>query len=146
MHHLIMKLKYIPIAVFALAANLIIAQPGGNAKERIEAQRIAFITQRLSLTPAEAEKFWPVYNAHRESLKAMRDDFERPDLQNLSDEEATRLIEKHLLQEQKRLDLKKQLITQLRGVLPARKIVMLHAAENAFNRELLRKAQEFRRQ
>jgi hypothetical protein len=123
------------------------AQPGAgdNAKMRIESQRIAFITQRLSLTPAEAEKFWPVYNAHRDAIRDLRDDFEKPDLPNLSEEEANRIIDRHIVQEQKRLDLKKQLIAQLRGVIPARKIVLLHVAENAFNRELLRKAQEFRR-
>lgn len=143
-----MKLKYWLIAISLMAGAISYAQPetGDNAKMRIESQRVAFITQRLSLTPQEAEKFWPVYNAHRESLKALRDDFERPDLPNLSDEEATRLIDKHLQQEQKRLDLKKNLLSQLRGILPPRKIVMLHVAENAFNRELLRKAQEFRRQ
>lgn len=143
-----MKLKYWFIAICLVTGSISYAQPetGDNVKMRIESQRIAFITQRLSLTPQEAEKFWPVYNAHRDALKALRDDFERPDLPNLSDEEATRLIDKHLQLEQQRLDLKKNLLSQLRNVLPPRKIVMLHAAENAFNRELLRKAQEFRRQ
>jgi hypothetical protein len=146
MKHLNMTTRYYLAAICLLILSIAHAQPGGDAKMRVESQRIAFITQRLSLTPAEAEKFWPVYNAHRDALKALRDDFERPDVDNLTDDEASKLIDRHLTQEQKRLDLKKQLISQLRGVLPARKIVMLHVTENAFNRELLRKAQEFRRQ
>jgi hypothetical protein len=48
--------------------------------------------------------------------------------------------------EQKRLDLKKNLTTRLKGILSPRKILLLHAAEMEFNRELLRKAQEFRKQ
>lgn len=141
-----MTIRLYLAALFLLILTASHAQPGGDARMRVESQRIAFITQRLSLTPAEAEKFWPVYNAHRDALKALRDDFERPNVDNLTDEEASKLIDRHLTQEQKRLDLKKQLIAQLRGVIPVRKIVMLHVAENAFNRELLRKAQEFRRQ
>ena len=31
-------------------------------REAVQAQKIAFITQETGLTPAEAEKFWPLYN------------------------------------------------------------------------------------
>jgi len=31
-------------------------------REAVQAQKIAFITQEVGLTPAEAEKFWPLYN------------------------------------------------------------------------------------
>ena len=55
-----MKLIYIPVIMLLVAVNVVTAQPG-QAKERIDAQRVAFITQRLSLTPTEAEKFWPVW-------------------------------------------------------------------------------------
>ncbi|MGV3761789.1 hypothetical protein [Parapedobacter sp.] len=38
--------------------------------ERIEAEKIAFITKELNLTPSEAQKFFPVYNQyHREIYK-----------------------------------------------------------------------------
>ena len=116
-----------------------------ESRERIEAQRVAFITQRLDLSPDEAAKFWPIYNQHKDALKDVRDDIERPDLMNISDSEANTIIEKHLQLEEKRLQLKRDLYTKLRVVLSPRKILMLHAAERDFNRELLRKAQELRR-
>ncbi|HNR27503.1 MAG TPA: hypothetical protein PKY83_03660 [Bacteroidales bacterium] len=31
-------------------------------REAVQSQKIAFITQEVGLTPAEAEKFWPLYN------------------------------------------------------------------------------------
>lgn len=41
-----------------------------NAKDRIQSEHIAYLTAELELTPAEAEKFWPVYNkAHREQME-----------------------------------------------------------------------------
>ena len=120
-------------------------QMGREARERIEAQRIAFITQELSLTPDEATRFWPLYNEYKDALRGMRDEFERPDLDNIADEEASAIIERHLQQEQKRLELKRNLLTRLKAVISPRKVLMLQKAEMEFNRELLRKAQEYRK-
>lgn len=147
-----MKYKLIITAVLiqCLPFIMIAQQPGQGplrkeSRDRIEAQRIAFITQKLSLSPDEAAKFWPVYNAHKEELKNMRDDIERPDMINLTDEEATIIIERHLEQEQKKLEMKKKLFSRLRTIIGPKKVLMLHAAEKEFNRELLRRANEFRK-
>src|SRR5687767_285682 len=85
-----------------------------ESRDRIEAQRIAFITQKLRLTPDESAKFWPVYNEYKDALKDMRDDIERPDLMNITDEEATITIERHLDLEEKRVELKRNLFMKLR--------------------------------
>ena len=140
---------YISFLLLFTTVLIAYAQPGPLTKEgreRIESQRIAFITQRLSLTPDEATRFWPLYNEYRDGLKDLRDDIERPDLQSISDEEANKIIDQHLQMEVKRTELKRNLLTRLRTAIPPRKILLLHAAERDFNRELLRKAQEFRRQ
>jgi hypothetical protein len=87
-----------------------------------------------------------VYNEYRDALKDMREDIERPDLENISDEEATKAIDQHLQMEQKRLDLKRNLTSRLKGIISPRQTLQLFAAERQFNRELLKKAQEFRKQ
>jgi hypothetical protein len=38
-------------------------------RERLELFSIQFITKKLDLTPAEAEKFWPVYNEQKEASR-----------------------------------------------------------------------------
>lgn len=38
-------------------------------RERLESFRIQFITKKLDLTPAEAEKFWPLYNEQKEASR-----------------------------------------------------------------------------
>ena len=38
-------------------------------RERLELFSIQFITKKLNLTPAEAEKFWPVYNEQKEASR-----------------------------------------------------------------------------
>ena len=42
---------------------------GGN---KIQALKIAFITQKLSLTSDEAQKFWPVYNKYNGEVQSLR--------------------------------------------------------------------------
>lgn len=38
-------------------------------REKLEFFRIQFITKKLDLTPAEAEKFWPVYNEQKDASR-----------------------------------------------------------------------------
>ena len=136
-----MTLWIIPVFGFAQRQG-----PGPISKEtreRIEAQRIGFITQKLNLSSEEATKFWPIYNDYKNSLKEMKDDFERPDLMSITDDEASAIIDRHFQQEQKRMDLQKNLVAQLRKVISPRKIILLQASEREFNRELLRKAGGF---
>ena len=131
------------IPFFAMAQEPGPGPMSKETRERIEAQRIGYITQKLDLSPEEAMKFWPIYNEYKNALKDMRDEMERPDLMTITDDEANAIIEKHLQQEQKRLELKKKLNNQLRNVISPRKVIMLYAAEMEFNRELLRKANAY---
>ena len=40
-----------------------------DQRERLELFSIQFITKKLDLTPAEAEKFWPLYNEQKEASR-----------------------------------------------------------------------------
>jgi len=42
--------------------------------EKFDAMRIAFITERLELTSAEAEKFWPVYNEYQKQKQGLSEE------------------------------------------------------------------------
>ena len=66
-------------------------QPG-ERREKMEAQKIAFITKQLELTPDEAKVFWPVYNEYdakrlelRKSFKN-REDFDKKVIEKLNNE------------------------------------------------------------
>ena len=63
--------KLIPILVLLISFSGF-AQRGAKMNERIKAQKTAFITERLSLTADEAEKFWPIYNEIETKKKALR--------------------------------------------------------------------------
>ena len=42
-------------------------------RERVRAEKVAFLTQEIDLTESEAQVFWPIYN---EIQKAQREGFE----------------------------------------------------------------------
>jgi len=114
-------------------------------KERIETQKVAFITDRLDLSVEEAEKFWPVYNNYKGSQKtkqkAWRDehDFTSDEITNMTDNEADEFAKAQMGHEQEMLDLRKGLITNMKGVISPQKILMLLEAEKDFRVELMRK-------
>ena len=55
--------KYLLI-LFVLLGCLPQIKAQEPAGEKIQALKIAFITQKLQLTPDEAQKFWPIYNQY----------------------------------------------------------------------------------
>ena len=114
----------------------------GKMQERIKAQKVAFITERLSLTPDEAQKFWPIYNAFEEKTNNSRKN-DLKDLRNamrkgnLSDSEAQTLLNKFMAFEDKMHEAKKQLVKDLGKAIPPQKIIALKSAEDAFNKKLM---------
>ncbi|HBC03582.1 MAG: sensor of ECF-type sigma factor [Aequorivita sp.] len=129
------------ILLFLLAAT-VQAQDGKH--EKIKAWKTAYITEKLSLTSSEAEKFWPIYNKFDEKFHELRkkertEIFKklRDGLENLTDAEANELIDKNLSIESSELELRKQMTAELRKVISPKKIISLKKAEDDFKRELL---------
>ncbi len=111
---------------------------------KIEAQKIAFITRILELTPEEAQKFWPLYNEYQAKEKELRPDFKKKRPKNITEKEANELIDSFFENEQKRLNLTKNYYNKFKMVLPATKVVKLHFAERRFKEELLKRIKERR--
>ena len=74
--------KYLLILIITLGSfSLVKAQEDDPVKsERIQALKTAFITQKLKLTPAEAQKFWPVYGQYQTDMKKILGDKSNPDV------------------------------------------------------------------
>lgn len=119
-------------------------------KGRIEAQKVAFITTRLDLSSAEAEKFWPVFNEYKNEQKAKQKawrnehDFEPGDIDKMTDAEAEEFARDQLNHEQEMLDLRKGLITNMKDIISPQKILMLLEAEKEFRMELMKRVSQGR--
>lgn len=60
-------------AVTLLFSVIAVAQESRAQRfERIEAEKIAFITKELNLTPSEAQKFFPVYNQYFKEISTLK--------------------------------------------------------------------------
>ncbi len=124
----------------------------GNQKgaklEKMEAQRIAFITQELNLTPEEAKAFWPVYNefeAKRNELKKTfrsASDLQKAEIEKLSEKEASQILDNQIIESQKLLDLRKEYHAKFKSVLPAVKVLQLYDAERAFQKMLIERLRQ----
>ena len=112
-------------------------------QERIESQRIAFITQKLDLTPDESAKFWPVFNEFKKVQKDKRAEAipEKP-LKELSEAEADEMIEKRLAMEEEIVEIKREYFKKLKEIIPATKIVLLVQIESEFNRHVLERLRQ----
>jgi Spy/CpxP family protein refolding chaperone len=114
-------------------------------REQIKAMKVAFITTELNLTTNEAEKFWPIYNTYddkqfelrHKKLKGSYRKMDNDELDKLSEKEATALLNQIESNEEELFHLRKKLISNLKDVLPAIKIIKLKKAEENFSRKLL---------
>lgn len=114
--------------------------------DRVRAQRVAFITERINLTPREAETFWPLYNEYERKERQIRQRY-RPmqRLEYLSDQEARELMVGRLDMEQELLDLKRSYYLRLADIISPRKLAGFARADREFKRMLLKQLQTNRR-
>jgi hypothetical protein len=125
------------ITITAFAQDEELPQPQDQkVREKIEAARIAYITDQLQLTPAEAEKFWPIYrefaDRRREIRQQLRDS--RNANPNQTDQEA---VDLQFKMKQQELDLEKDYSGRLLKVISAQKLRTLPQAERKFRQMIL---------
>jgi hypothetical protein len=94
-------------------------QDGVKRQEKIQALYIAFITERLQLTPDEAQKFWPVHTQFMNEIKAVNKDL--PPLEK----------------EQAKLNIKKRYQDSFTKILGTQKCDKFYGLENEFKQKLL---------
>ena len=119
-------------------------------KEKIYALKVAFITNELSLTSSEAEKFWPIYNLfeanqfdlkHQKSISYIKK-MDDETLNKMSDKEALTVLAQMEVIEDEVFQLRKKLIVSLKSILSPVKIIKLKKAEDEFNKKLLQQYRE----
>lgn len=96
--------------------------------ERIQALKIAFITQKLQLTSDEAEKFWPIYNQYDNEIRNLQLDSKNNNVPALETEE-------------KLLNIRKKYKSAFEKVIGPQKLNKLFNAEMDFRTILIRRLQ-----
>lgn len=131
--------KLLLILIFSLSISAFAQNK--ERYERIKALKIAFITERLQLTETEAQKFWPIYNAFESKNHKLRQQFggrnAKRNIEGMSEQEAQSYLDKMMVADTDKHSLKQQFVKDLLKILPAKKIIILKATEDAFNRRIM---------
>ena len=137
----------LPALGFAQDEQEIVA-PDPTARKKIEAARIALISERMGLTVQQAEKFWPVYHEFagkqselRQQLKEAR---RQIDPNNSNPKKDQELVNLGFQLKQRSLDLEKDYSGRMLNVISAQQILHLRGAEKEFNRMILNQLQQRR--
>lgn len=139
-----MKTKIYSLLILLLFTSLSFSQGFRDKKEKIKALKIAFISQKLSLTTEQAEKFWPIYNKYEDKIVALKETQlkQRFQKKELTDEEALKQIEEAEATEVEIMSLKKKMRAELIPVIGADKVVELQKIEHEFHKKLLEKLKD----
>ncbi len=123
----------------------------GSKRDRLEALKVAYLTKELSLTPEEAQAFWPLYNEMTQQMGETRKQRRENRMstkrnhKEMSDTDLSKAVDLELELEQQQLDLKKKYNEQFKKILPIRKVAKLYVAEKGFRKELLKGAKDRRK-
>lgn len=122
-------------------------KPSEDSKERIKALKVAYITENLDLTPEEAVKFWPIYNAYEERVHHLKYVELRPIRAQfrdnaISEAKARELLDKAIDIDDKIHRERQQLIRNLRKEISAKKVMMLKKTEDDFYHQLYKQLRD----
>jgi Spy/CpxP family protein refolding chaperone len=113
-------------------------------KEKLDAARVAFITNRLDLKPSQAEKFWPVFNQYREDRKVLMEEmsiFNKSCMQETDNDRAKEKIGKRFEIQQKLLDREKIFMNEIIQVITPVQALKLNGVNRDFTRQVYRMQQ-----
>ncbi|HHS95064.1 MAG TPA: hypothetical protein ENJ45_00620 [Phaeodactylibacter sp.] len=135
------------ILCFFLSSSLSAQKIPEHRKDRIRSLRIAFITERLQLTPQEAEKFWPLYNEYEAEKKKLHMKFRKDNREEeITDSQADELVDASFVLQEKELQLKKKYYAKLKKVISPKKLILLQKAEEDFRRKIIREMKRRKQQ
>ena len=120
------------LTLLFIVPMLALAQTPQSQKElredRMQALRVAFFVEELSLTPEESALFWPAWNEEEEKLKAHGDAVRAIETQlksTESDEEAAELIQELKQLQRAGLELRHQAIDRIAAFIGYRRAGMI---------------------
>lgn len=137
--------RFISGLIFLAIFSASMAQEVDERNQKIQAMKVAFITEKINLSPKEAQQFWPVYNEYQEKrdkinaqLRSTREYY----LQNatsLSDKQIDDILNKLLSLQQQDVSLLAEYNNKYKQVLPVKKVMDLYIAENQFKAWIISK-------
>ena len=111
-------------------------------RERVRAEKVAFLTEEIDLTESEAQVFWPIYNeiqkSERDSFEAVKkayDAMAKGVEEKKSSKEMEKLVKAYIDAKEKNEGIETKYLNKLLKVLPAEKVARYYVAEEKFRHQ-----------
>jgi hypothetical protein len=145
--------RLITTLLIFMITQLMVAQDDRSKHEKIEhlkAQKVAFLTEKIRLSSADAQIFWPVYNQYSEKKDSLgkarwrernqlRENFEK-----LSEAEKEKSIDRQIQLKWEEEKLQYDYHEKFKKILSIDQIIKLYDAEHEFKMRLIRQIREIK--
>ena len=115
---------------------------GGNWRERIRAEKVAFLTEQIDLTESEAQVFWPIYNElqqkQREGFEAVKQAYDAMNKgvqEGKTGKDMEKLVKAYIDAKDKNEGIETKYLNKLLKALPAEKVARYYIAEEKFRHQ-----------
>ncbi|GAB3237075.1 hypothetical protein GCM10027346_28180 [Hymenobacter seoulensis] len=136
------------LLLFTSLPGVSVAQTGRQERlSQLENAKIAYITDKISLTQEQAQKFWPVYNDFtdkRRDLNRRQRQLRITSPEALTDQQIKENLTQALDLRQQEVKLEKDYFDKFQKVLSIRQVGQLYAAERDFTREVIKRVADRR--
>ncbi len=141
------KVISILFALAVVAAGAWAQNPGRGGRhegwrERVRAEKVAFLTSEIDLTESEAQVFWPIYNQiqkeQRESFEEIRKAFEAMEngvKEGKTGKDMEKLVRAYIDAKDKGDGIETKAFNKLMKALPAEKVARYYLAEERFRHQ-----------
>tara|TARA_B100000780_G_scaffold107013_1_gene74883 strand:+ start:8230 stop:8679 length:450 start_codon:yes stop_codon:yes gene_type:complete len=146
-----MKNSIIFISFFLIISS-VYAQSETFSREKIEAYKKLYLTDKLKLDITTETAFWETYKSYEDSLDKLRKKHRlsmisiKLDNNTATIQEYDEQINIYMNFEKEKVELRGKLIAELKEVMSFRKTYMLFRYEDDFRREMMKKFRELRKE
>ena len=138
----------VSLMVFTISLNAQETKSKSDKEQELKSQKIAFFTDKIGLSPEEAQIFWPVYNdywAKKNRIIADRKEkmiFFADHSENMSNNEMIKYADQYIRYEMELAELLDEYHKKFKKILPINKVMRIYLADYEFKTYLLKKIRE----
>ena len=134
--------RWLSLAALLLALAPAASAQGGRRLAQLENAKIAFITNRVTLTQDQAQRFWPLYNEFSERRRDLNRNgrlLRRDVTESMTDQQIRENFNQSFAVRQQELNLEKEYFEKFQKVISLRQVALLFMAERDFTREVIKR-------
>lgn len=143
-----LTIRKLLLMTWLIAGSTLVYAQREEARQKIESAKIAYITEHVSLTPEQAEKFWPIYNElnqkRRDNHIAFIQMRKAYDPETATEQETQDLLQMGMEVKEKQFEIEKEYNERLQSVLDAKQMLALMDAERDFKKMLFERLEKRR--